>query len=102
MLSPIVYLAAVVIGSILDPNYSQMQTISEIIKRGAPNKVQLDALFVLYGVLLILFGYAIYLDVEQSIYSIVGSAFLILNGIFGLLLILFFPLDESGKFASFT
>ena len=53
ILAPILYVAALVVGNILDPTYSQVgKTVSELIERGAPNRDLLNAIFIIYNVLL--------------------------------------------------
>ncbi len=52
-----IYIAAVVIGGLLDPSYSHIrQAVSELVAVGAPNKPLLVSLFAVYNLGLLLFA----------------------------------------------
>ena len=67
IVAPVVYIVALVVGNVLDPSYSQMgKTVSELIQRGAPNRDLLNAIFVIYNILLIPFGIGLYLGLKKG------------------------------------
>lgn len=103
ILAPIVYVAALVIGNILDPSYSQIgKTVSELIQRDAPNRDLLNAIFIIYNILLIPFGFALYRSLNTSKTRVIILALLILDAVLGVAWTLFFPLDAGGKIVSLT
>lgn len=75
VLAPIVYVIAVVLGGFLQPGYSHAsQFVSELIMVDAPNKQLLDALFVVYNLLTILFGLGLVRLMIQEITATVTKA----------------------------
>jgi hypothetical membrane protein len=67
ILAPIVYVVALVVGNVLDPSYSQIgKTVSELIQRSAPNRDLLNAIFVVYNILLIPFAVALYMGLSKG------------------------------------
>ena len=107
--APLVYVTALVVGSILDPTYSQVRnTVSELFEKGAPNRDLVDAIFVIYGLFLIPFAEALYKSFNPHIrshpYSTTKTIFisLFIIAICSLLWNLFFPLDANGGYTSFT
>jgi len=96
---PLVYVLAVVLGGALHPGYSHMgQAISELIEAGAPNQMLLDALFVLYNLLVGAFAFRLLLwktPVGQRFQKI-GAWMLAVTSFVGLLMPLFFPMDPRG------
>jgi len=51
-LAPILYIMTMVLGGAIRPGYSHIaQAVSELIETGAPNKALLDALFIIYNLL---------------------------------------------------
>ncbi len=103
ILSPLVYIVAVALGGILDPSYSHVtKTVSELVQLGAPNRELLNALFVVYNVLIIPFGVGLYCAIGKGRLRNVVSAALILTGLLGVVVTLFFPLDAGGQSVTFT
>ena len=103
ILAPILYLAALVVGSILDPSYSQVgKTVSELIESGAPNRDLLNAIFIIYNILLIPFGVGLYFKLRKASTTTLVAIALIVNAVLGVAWTLFFPLDIGGKSTSLT
>jgi Protein of unknown function (DUF998) len=101
--APILYVLALAIGNILDPSYSQIgKTVSELIELGAPNRDLLNAIFIIYNVLLIPFALGLYFSLRKSSATILVVIALIINAFLGVIWTLFFPLDISGKSTSLT
>ena len=107
MLAPVIYVGTVILGGILRPGYSHVaEAISELVAAGAPNKPLLSSLFIVYNVLCSAFGIGL---LQQTINSSgrktsgkLGAISLILLGIIGLLLELFFPQDPGGPAVTFA
>jgi hypothetical protein len=103
ILAPIVYVMALVIGNILDPTYSQIgKTVSELIQRGAPNRDLLNAIFVIYNLLLIPFAVGMYYGLRTRATTTLISVALIVNSLLGVVWTLFLPLDVGGASTSLT
>ncbi len=103
ILAPVIYVLALVIGNILDPTYSQIgRTVSELIQRGAPNRDLLNALFVVYNLLIIPFAVGLYMSLKKGWTSGIVLASLVIIGLLGVAWTLFFPLDEGGQSVSLT
>lgn len=107
--APLVYIAASLVGNILDPSYSQVKnTVSELFEVGAPNRYLIDAIFIIYGLFLIPFAESLYKSLNAHArthpYSLAKSIFvsLFIISICSLLWNLFFPLDANGGYTSFT
>ena len=97
MLSPIVYTAMWIIGGKLQPNYSHIKhDISSLFAVGAANKRLMQSFILVSSILLFLF----YLGLHEGLQdngSIIGPYLFIIASIFGILIALFFPLDEGGE-----
>jgi hypothetical protein len=103
ILAPVLYIAALIVGNILDPSYSQVgKTVSEIIERGAPNRDLLNAIFIIYNILLIPFAVGLYFKLRKASTTAMVAIALIVNAVLGVAWTLFFPLDIGGKSASLT
>lgn len=103
ILSPLFYLAAVVIGGILWPEYSHIrQPISELSADFAPNMLAVDLLFFLANLSGLLFGIGVFIlgsREKRKIVKAVGSL-LIISGVVSLLFY-FFPQDPIGAKLTF-
>jgi hypothetical membrane protein len=107
ILAPVIYVGTVILGGILRPGYSHMaEAISELVSAGAPNKPLLSSLFIVYNILCSAFGIGL---LQQTINTSgrktsgkFGAISLILIGIIGLLLELFFPQDPGGPAVTFA
>lgn len=103
ILAPLIYAAALIIGNVLDPTYSQIgKTVSELIERGAPNRDLLNGIFVVYNLFLIPFAEGLHKALNKRPQSKIILSSLVLIAILGVLWTLFFPLDENGRSTSFT
>ena len=103
ILASVLYVVALVVGNILDPSYSQVgKTISELIERGAPNRDLLNAIFIIYNVLVIPFAICLYFNLKKGLSTTLITIALIINSVLGVAWTLFFPLDIGGKSASLT
>lgn len=103
ILAPIVYFSALIVGTILDPSYSQVgKTISELIAQGAPNRDLLNGIFIVYNVLLIPFAFGMFYGLRKGWARNIIFAALIISGVLGIAWTLFFPLDAGGKSVSLT
>lgn len=103
VLASLVYVAAVILGGLLRPGYSHTHdAISELLTAGAPNIALLNPLFTVYDLLLAGFGIGLVLTVNASPEPLgkrsgmVGGYALIIAGIIGVLMNLFFPQDPGG------
>jgi len=97
MLSPIFYTAMWIIGGKLQKDYSHIKhDISSLFAVGAPNQRLMQFFIFVSSVLLFLF----YLGLHEGLKdngSIIGPYLFIIASIFGILIALFFPLDEGGE-----
>lgn len=103
ILAPLFYVIAVIVGSLLRSDYSQVsQAISELIESGAPNKTLLDLLFIFYNALIIVFGYWLFKQLKvKGRYGVqIGAVMLLTTGVLGLAMTLFFPMDPKGSEAT--
>lgn len=107
MLASIVYVGTVVLGGILRPGYSHVtESVSELVAAGAPNKLLLSLLFIIYNLLCIIFGIGLFQQVKNSasrkVIGKLGASSLVIVGFIGLLLELFFPQDPGGPAVTFA
>jgi drug/metabolite transporter (DMT)-like permease len=98
MLSPIVYTVMWILGGILQPDYSHIRhDISSLFAVGAPNKRLMQSFIIISSVLL----FACYIGLHEGINdgggSILGPNLLLTSSVLGVLVALFFPLDEGGE-----
>jgi hypothetical protein len=103
----VVYLATVIVGGLLRPGYSHISmAISELVADGAPNRSFLSSLFLLYNLLLSLFGIGLFLKANGQPHArlsgIIGSFTLVAVGIAGLLMELAFPQEPGGTATTFA
>jgi len=98
----ILYVGTVILGGLLRPGYSHLfEAISELVADGAPNRSLLSSLFLVYNILLSVFGISLFLKVrDQSRGRMSGSigslALTLLVGVAGILMELVFPQDPGG------
>jgi hypothetical protein len=109
VLAPLVYVGAVMLGGLLRPGYSHIShAISELIAAGAPNTTLLIPLFTLYDILLAAFGAGLLLAVRAhsekrgTRAGSWGALVLVVAGILGVLMNLFFPQDPGGPPVTLT
>ena len=107
ILAPIIYVGTVILGGILRPGYSHAaEAISELVAAGAPNKPLLSSLFIIYNMLCTVFGIGLLLQVRNTsgrkTSGTLGAISLIVIGIIGILLELFFAQDPGGPAVTFA
>jgi hypothetical protein len=109
VLAPLVYVVAGILGGLLRPGYSQsVHAISELIARGAPNTSLLIPLFTLYDILLAAFGAGLlqtvntYSEVRSRRSGAWGALALVVAGLLGVVMNLFFPQDPGGPPVTFA
>ncbi|MFW9784482.1 MAG: DUF998 domain-containing protein [Candidatus Heimdallarchaeota archaeon] len=97
MLSPIVYTAMWIICGKLDSNYNHIRKdISSLFAVGAPTRRLSKILMIISSVLLFVF----FLGVHEGLNDdgpIIGPILLVISSFIGILIPLFFPLDEGGE-----
>ena len=103
----VIYVGAVILGGMIRPGYSHIsEAISELVAEGAPNRYLLSSLFLIYNLLLSLFGIGLFFKAEDQpagkLKGVIGSLVLILVGIVGLLMELAFPQDSGGTPTTFA
>ncbi len=96
ILAAVVYIGTVILGGLLRPDYSHIsQPVSDLIATGAPNKALLDPLFAIYNLLVLAFGISLFQWVRaenqtsRKTIGTIGAVFLLLEGLFGFITLLF-------------
>ena len=110
ILAPILYLVTAIMGLVLKLGYNQMKyAISDLVADGAPNKILLNYLFSIYNIFTMIFAVGLLLFIlfyhKSENYDNLGKtgvAFLLIVGFFGLILVLFLPMDPNNTPATFT
>ncbi len=101
MLSPIIYTAMWIICGSLDSEYNHIRDdISSLFAVGAPNKRLAQSFVITESVLLFVFFIGLHGGINDGGGSIFGPIVLIISSILGIMVALFFPLDEGGEFTS--
>jgi len=103
----VIYIGTVILGGLLRPGYSHISmAISELVAEGAPNRSLLSSSFLLYNVLLSVFGFGLFLKANSPsrgrARGIIGSLALVLVGIAGILMELVFAQEPRGTATTFT
>ena len=97
MLSPIVYTAMWSLGGILQSDYNHIRDdISSLFAVNAPNQRLMQSFIIVSSILLFVF----YLGLHEGLNdggSIAGSLLFVISSGLGVLVALFFPLDEGGE-----
>ncbi|MFX1390630.1 MAG: DUF998 domain-containing protein [Promethearchaeota archaeon] len=102
MLSPIIYTAMWVIIGSLQSGYSHIRDdISSLFAVGAPNRRLAQAFIITESVLLLAFFIGLFGGITDGGGSILGPVLLLVSSILGVLIALFFPLDEGGEFTTY-
>ncbi|MFX1428088.1 MAG: DUF998 domain-containing protein [Promethearchaeota archaeon] len=102
MLSPIIYTAMWIICGRLDPNYNHIRDdISSLFAVGAPNRRLAQSFVIIESVLLFVFFIGLHAGIDDGGGSILGPIALLISSILGILIALFFPLDEGGEFTTY-
>jgi len=105
--SPLVYIFMTILGGEMREGYSHSyHAVSELLEAGAPNKLLMDALLFLSNILSVLFGIAVLALVKESYHKrrigIMGASLLIIAGVLGCIITLFFPMDPRSIVITFT
>ena len=104
----LIYTGTVILGGMIRPEYSHLkEAISELVADGAPNRLLLSSLFLVYNALVSLFGLGLFLKAlshpRGRVLGIAGSLVLmLLVGISGVLMELAFPQDPGGLPTTFA
>lgn len=97
MLSPIIYTVSWIFGGIIQKDYSHIRDdVSSLFAVGAPNRILFQSLFSIGSVLSFIFSFGLIWGIEGG-GSIAGPILFVLSTFIGLLVPLFFPLDEGGE-----
>jgi len=102
MLSPIIYTAMWIIIGSLQPGYSHIRDdISSLFAVGAPKRRLAQSFIITESVLLLAFFIGLHGGITDGGGSILGPILLLISSILGVLIALFFPLDEGGEFTTY-
>ena len=97
MISPIIYTATWILGGIIRKDYSHIRDdVSSLFAVGAPNRWLFNSLFIVGSALLFIFSFGLLWGIEGS-GSIAGPILFLISTFIGLLVPIFFPLDEGGE-----
>ncbi len=98
MLSPVVYTVMWILGGFLRPDYSHIRDdVSSLMAVGAPKKRLFDSFIITSSVLLFVFYLGLHGGINNGQGLIVGPILFLVSGFLGVLVALFFPLDEGGE-----
>jgi hypothetical protein len=102
MMSPIIYTAMWIICGRLDPDYNHIRDdISSLFAVGATNRRLAQSFVIIESVLLFVFFIGLQEGINDGGGSIFGPIALLISSIVGILIALFFPLDEGGEFTTY-
>jgi len=102
MLSPIVYTAMWIYCGSLQSDYSHIRDdISSLFAIGAPNRRLAQIFIIVSSVLLFIFYLGLHDGLNDGEGSIIGPLLLVISSILGVLVALFFPLDEGGEIKTY-
>jgi len=102
MLSPIVYTLLWVYCGSLDSEYSHIRDdISSLFAVGAFNRRIAQSFIIISSVLLLIFYLGLHEGINDGGGSIIGPILLVISSILGVLVALFFPLDEGGEIKTY-
>ena len=102
MLSPIIYTAMWIIVGSLDSDYNHFRDdISSLFAVGAPNRRLAQSFVITESVLLFVFFIGLHEGITDGGGSLFGPVVLLISSILGILIALFFPLDEGGEFTTY-
>lgn len=97
MLSPIIYTFAWILGGIIREDYSHIKNdVSSLFAVGAQKKWLFQSFFITGSALLFIFSFGLIWGIE-GLGSIVGPILFLVSTFIGLLVTIFFPLDEGGE-----
>ena len=102
MLSPIIYTAMWIVGGILESDYSHIHNdISSLFAVNAPNRRLYQSFIVVSSFLLLIFYLGLHEGLNDGSSDILGPVVFITASVFGVLVALFFPLDEGGELTTY-
>ena len=102
MLSPIIYTAMWIVCGSLDPDYNHIRDdISSLFAVGAKNRRLAQSFVIIESVFLFVFFIGLQEGINDGGGSIVGPIVLLISSFVGILIVLFFPLDEGGEFTTY-
>ncbi len=97
MLSPIIYTLAWIIGGLIVPDYNHIRDdVSSLFAVGAHKRWLFSSFFITGSALSFIFSFGLLWGIEGN-GSIVGPILFLISTFIGLLVAIFFPLDEGGK-----
>lgn len=101
MFSPIIYTAMWIIVGSLDSDYNHIRDdISSLFAVGAPNRRLAQSFVITESILLFVFFIGLHEGINDGGGSIIGPIVLLTSSILGIMVALFFPLDEGGEFTT--
>ena len=100
IISPVFYHLVTILGGTLRPGYSHIvNTVSELMAPGSPNKLLMHVLFTISAILGLLFGIAVWRFVQGSehnkLVGLIGAGILIAIGVITILTSAVFPQDPQ-------
>lgn len=102
MISPILYTLMWILGGVLRSDYSHIRDdISSLFAIGAPRRSLYNAIIIVSSVLLFVFYLGMHWGISSGDGSFVGPLIFAVSGFFGVLVALFFPLDEGGEILTY-
>ncbi len=97
MLSPIIYTLAWILGGIIVPEYSHIKKdVSSLFAVGAHKRPLFASFFITNSALSFIFSFSLIWGIEGD-GSLVGPILFIISTFLGVLVAVFFPLDEGGE-----
>lgn len=104
ILAPLVYIATWVVGGLITPGYSHLaQAVSELTQAGSSNAPLLNPWFMLYNILIALFGFGLFTAAGRNGGRrgvATGGILVATSGLVGVPLTLFCPMDPIGSEAT--
>ena len=98
MLAPIIYTIAWIIGGFILDDYNHIRDdVSSLYAVGAPKQKLFQTIFAIGSALLFLFSLGLHNGINNGEGSIVGPIFFMASAFLGLIVAIFFPLDEGGE-----
>ncbi|MHA1191912.1 MAG: DUF998 domain-containing protein [Promethearchaeota archaeon] len=102
MLSPIIYTAMWIIVGSRQSGYNHIRDdISSLFAVGAPHRRLAQSFIITESVLLFVFFIGLQGGINDGGGSIIGPIFFLIASVLGILITLFFPLDEGGEFTTY-
>jgi hypothetical protein len=98
MLSPIIYTIAWIVGGFILDDYNHIRDdVSSLYAVGAPKQQLFQTIFAISIALLFVFSLGLHSGINNGEGSIVGPIFFMASAFLGLIVAVFFPLDEGGE-----